>query len=377
MSGEEYDALVVGGGFYGCMIACHLRQRLSRVLLAEKHGELLQRASYANQARVHHGYHYPRSLLTGLRSRINYARFVRDFAPCIDRSFEKYYAIGRMFSKVTAAQFQLFCRRIGAPVAAAPESVRRLFDPATVEAVFRVEEAAFDAVKLRQHLGRQLEGAGVAVKVGTEVQRLQLLPGGAIAAHAREGPRAAVYRAGLVFNCTYSQLNQLQGDSEAAPIPLKHELAEMALVAVPEPLRHVGITVMCGPFFSVMPFPPAGLHTLSHVRYTPHGSWVERDRRGPMPHQVFEAVPKQTHFEHMRRDAAHYVPLLAEARYERSLWEIKTVLPVNEADDGRPILFQTHVGLRNCHCVLGAKIDNIYDVLEQIDLLLGSNREAA
>ena len=26
---------------------------------------------------------------------------------------------------------------------------------------------------------------------------------------------------------------------------------------------------MCGPFFSAMPFPARGLHTLSHVRYTP------------------------------------------------------------------------------------------------------------
>src|SRR5438128_12447990 len=119
VSTQAYEALVVGGGFYGCMIACHLRRRLPRVLLVEKHGALLQRASAVNQARVHHGYHYPRSLLTGFRSRINYARFVRAFASCIDRSFATYYAIGRMFSKVTAAQFQLFCRRIGAPLAPA------------------------------------------------------------------------------------------------------------------------------------------------------------------------------------------------------------------------------------------------------------------
>src|SRR5262249_15842375 len=107
VSTHAYEALVVGGGFYGCMIACHLRRRLSRVLLVEKHGPLLQRASYVNQARVHGGYHYPRSLLTGWRSRMHYDRFIREFAVCIDRSFTSYYAIGRRFSNVTAAQFQL------------------------------------------------------------------------------------------------------------------------------------------------------------------------------------------------------------------------------------------------------------------------------
>ena len=38
---------------------------------------------------------------------------------------------------------------------------------------------------------------------------------------------------------------------------------------------------MCGPFFSLMPFPAAGLQTLSHVRYTPHFAWLERDHAGP------------------------------------------------------------------------------------------------
>jgi hypothetical protein len=60
----------------------------------------------------------------------------------------------------------------------------------------------------------------------------------------------------------------------------------MALVEVPEPVRGLGITVMCGPFFSVMPFPPRGLHTLSHVRYTPHEAWSDaagaRRRAGPV-----------------------------------------------------------------------------------------------
>ena len=85
-------------------------------------------------------------------------------------------------------------------------------------------------------------------------------------------------------------------------------------------------------------------------------------------HDVFAAMDRHSAFDRMRRDAARYVPLLADLVYERSLWEVKTVLPVNEADDGRPILFLTDVGLPNCACVLGAKIDNIYDVLEEIDL---------
>jgi len=46
-----------------------------------------------------------------------------------------------------------------------------------------------------------------------------------------------------------------------------------------------------------------------------------------------------------------------------SVWEVKTVLPRSEVDDSRPVLYP---GLRlpGLTCMLGAKIDNIYDVLE-------------
>ena len=70
-----WDALVIGGGFFGCRVAQHLASFLDGVVMVEEAEDLLQRASYANQARVHQGYHYPRSLLTAIRSRVNFARF--------------------------------------------------------------------------------------------------------------------------------------------------------------------------------------------------------------------------------------------------------------------------------------------------------------
>src|SRR5262245_19566058 len=112
----EYDAAVIGGGFFGCMTALELRRRGSRVVLLEQGKDLLLRASYHNQARVHHGYHYPRSLRTALRSRVNFPRFVEQFDFCIERSFDKYYAVARQFSKVTARQFRNFFEHIQAPI---------------------------------------------------------------------------------------------------------------------------------------------------------------------------------------------------------------------------------------------------------------------
>jgi hypothetical protein len=74
----RFDAVVIGGGFYGCNLARFLSNRWQRVVVVEKEPELLTRASYVNQARIHSGYHYPRSFLTALRSFFNFPRFVKD-----------------------------------------------------------------------------------------------------------------------------------------------------------------------------------------------------------------------------------------------------------------------------------------------------------
>ena len=69
----------------------------------------------------------------------------------------------------------------------------------------------------------------------------------------------------------------------------------------------------------------------------------------------------------MLRDAARYLPSMAEAHQSGSLFEVKTVLARNELDDGRPILFERHAELPGSYSVLGGKIDNVFDVMEKLD----------
>ena len=107
------DAVIIGGGFYGSAIAIYLAKTrgLRRVILLEREPELLIRASYNNQARVHNGYHYPRSFTTAFRSRVNLPRFVRDWPQVVKQDFVKLYAIARRNSKVTASNLSVFATR--------------------------------------------------------------------------------------------------------------------------------------------------------------------------------------------------------------------------------------------------------------------------
>lgn len=360
--------LVIGGGFFGMYLAEHFARNGCAVRLAEKEPQFMSRASYANQARVHNGYHYPRSILTALRSRISFPRFACEFSRCIDSEFEKIYLIGNPLGKVSAKQFLKFCERIGAQCELAPNRVKALTNPALIEACYSVVEYAFDAVKLRDVMLERLDDTRVNYSLNASVESVSQKGEGLLVEilHEITQEPETVY-ADHVFNCTYSRINYVAARSGIDLVPLKHEMTEMCLVDVPDQLNKLGITVMCGPFFSVMPFPPEGRHSFSHVRYTPHYDW--RDGDGGLyedAHSRFVSAQRNSAWRYMQKDAARYIPILSECRYHSSIWEVKTVLPRSESDDSRPILFLPHHGLKGFHCIMGGKIDNVYDAVEAI-----------
>lgn len=361
------NAIVIGGGFYGAAIAIYLAKErgFKDVLLLEQENALLTRASYNNQARVHNGYHYPRSFTTAYRSRVNLPKFVKDWPNAVKRDFVKLYAIARRNSKVTANQFERFCREIGAKIQIANPALHSLFEPRLIEKVFMVEEYAFNSAILASWAEKELIESGVKVRLNTKVKAISRGENSTlrILLKSKESGVEEMLSSRYVFNCTYSGLNQFAGDFLGTTIELKQEITEMALIKAPTVLDGLGVTLMDGPFFSMMPFPAKGLHTLSHVRYTPHAYW--KDEIGVDPYAKLENYNRETRYEWMARDVARYMPAILKSRYVESLFEVKTVLIKNEGDDGRPILFEKHTDLPGCYSVLGGKIDNIYDVLEK------------
>ena len=60
------DKIVIGAGLYGLYAALYCGKRNENVLVLECENAPFERATYANQARVHMGYHYPRSFSTAI-----------------------------------------------------------------------------------------------------------------------------------------------------------------------------------------------------------------------------------------------------------------------------------------------------------------------
>ena len=86
------DKIIIGAGLYGLYAAQKCGAAGQRVLVLERDPAPFMRATYINQARVHMGYHYPRSYSTAIKSAHYFQRFCRDYDFCLHTSFDQIYA---------------------------------------------------------------------------------------------------------------------------------------------------------------------------------------------------------------------------------------------------------------------------------------------
>ncbi|WP_334083985.1 FAD-dependent oxidoreductase [Helicobacter typhlonius] len=383
---NKYDCIIIGGGFFGAYIALYLKQKFQSILILEQEKDLLTHASINNQARVHNGYHYPRSLSTAISSSRHFHTFCKDFKEAIKDDFHKYYAIASIGSKTSSTQFYRLFKQFNIYIQSAPTHIKAMFNPSLISDVFCVREYAFDAAILRTMLRDNLNCKHIEIATNTQSLCVKEDKKGlcvAIAPYTEQNQTqqtdSRTLYAPLILNCTYAGINSLLKRSHLPLLPLKYEMTEMALVDIPPALKDMAITTMDGAFFSLMPYPPKQCYTLSHVRYTPHFAWQDYNVMQPHnPYAILHTFKQnaRSNFPLMLADCKRYMPLLESLEYKDSLYEIKTLQIQNEIDDGRPIMFAKDYGLKGFCTIMGGKIDNIYEILELLAAEFGTSNIA-
>lgn len=366
------DKIVIGAGLYGLYAALFCARRGQQVIVLEQEQAPFARATYINQARVHMGYHYPRSISTALKSAGYFERFVADFGFCIHDQFEQVYATSDKFSWTDAAEFMKFCK--DAHIPCIPLPVEKYFKEGMCDGAFLTREYTYDAAILRDYYIEELKKyPGVKIIYDTRLQSIEAV-GNNYHVSCREGEYAAPF----VLNATYAAVNHVLGlvrDLEPEPFALKYELCEIILCQVDERLKNVGLTVMDGPFFSLMPFGKTGLHSLTSVTFTPH----ETDYHVVPGFECTGRADGQCHGEHLGNcndciykpgSAWEYMAALARKymredlvfAYQESLFSMKPILKASEIDDSRPTVIKVASTKPTLVSVLSGKINTVYDL---------------
>ena len=352
--------MIIGGGFYGMFLSNLLSSLGFEITLCEKEERLMSRSSLINQSRVHKGFHYCRSALTALRSSISYTTFVNNYKDAIETNFDSYYAISKLNSKTTAKQFEDFLSKLSINYNISSDSFKDLFNKNLVEQIYQVEEKVFNSHILLEIMLEKLAKSNVSICLNTFI--LDVHKEGNFLLAKSNNHHVENIKYDYIFNCTYSGLNFF---NEIDKLNLKHRVSEMALVSLPEELQDKSITLMDGPFFSLMPYPTAGkgIYSLSHVNYTHHDildegtDFYELYRNPKMIRNKYKS-----NYKYMLSDASRFIPSLNKLKYIDSIWDIKTTLFSSDINDSRPILFNEVKNKKNFFSVLGGKIDNVFDL---------------
>ena len=146
---QKFDKIIIGAGLYGLYAAEYSSKKEENIIVLEYDDAPFQRATYINQARVHMGYHYPRSLTTAIKSAGYFRRFVDDFGFCIHDRFEQIYATSDKFSWTDAKQFMEFCQ--AAKIRCDEVAVTRYFKDGMCDGAFLTEEYTYDAKILGEY----------------------------------------------------------------------------------------------------------------------------------------------------------------------------------------------------------------------------------
>ena len=370
---ERYDKIIIGAGLYGLYSALFCAKRGQKVIVLECDPTPFRRATYINQARVHQGYHYPRSISTALKSAGYFERFNKDYDFCINREFDQIYATSSQYSWSDGKQFKDFCKAADIPCEQlVPENY---FKPGMCDGVFRTREYTYDAKILLDYFLEELTKYPneATIKYGVDITTIDKTSDSYIV-HTAEG---IDYESGFVLNATYASTNQILEKVGFEKFGIKYELCEIILCDVNEKLKDIGFTVMDGPFFSIMPFGKTGLHSLTSVTFTPHttsydglptfecqkesGGYCSPTHLGNC--NDCPAKPK-TAFPYMANLARKYMLDEYGFEYKGSLFSMKPILMSSEIDDSRPTVIRKYSENPTFVGVLSGKINTVYDLDE-------------
>jgi len=297
---------VVGAGIFGCSIAIELAKNNYNIILIEKNNDILSGATKLNHNRIHFGYHYPRSIDTAKQSILGLSSFAMEYNDCIISDFENYYCIAKKNSNVSSLQYENFCTSAGIDFQKTDIN-DDIINKDLISTIYKVNEPVYDIDILKAIIKNKLEKYSVEVKLNSPIESFNFNDNDQI------------------INCTYSNLNRVNNHLGAELIPGKYQDVLIPVISLER--TKIGLTVMDGPFCSLM---PRGDNKNEFLVYHVLDSVLEESLSD------FNATKKDVVKEAsiILENSKKYYPFLKDAKII-DYWRVKRFIPDSKETDSR------------------------------------------
>jgi glycine/D-amino acid oxidase-like deaminating enzyme len=361
-----FNVAVIGCGIFGAEIALKASAYGLSVKVLEAKSDILSGASMNNQNRLHLGFHYPRDLETGRQSIRGFDAFKKNYAECIRDDFLNAYFIANEGSLTSPTAYLQFCRELGAPF----QEIDAEHFPVLVRGAdtgISCQEVVYDCTVLRDLVRQKLQKSRIDVAVGERVIKLAKQ-----GTHYRlETHNQSVILADVVINASYGDINRL---TEELGYAVKENLYEYTAVPIVKMnIPRVGVTIMDGPFMTVLPHGKSDNFLLYNVTHSVVASNISKglDPGWLSPETApFSVMDKPAFFKKMVASCSEYMPALEGAELVGFLEGPRMVLAKKDASDARPSVVTNYDD--GYFSVFAGKIDHSIWVAEDIGDLLKS-----
>lgn len=356
ISDHKPQVLIIGGGIFGLTNAIVLGEAGYQVSLVEKNYDVMQGASQVNQNRIHYGYHYPRSRATAEESLKGLETFKQFYGESIFDSFNKYYAIAKRGSHVTANEFATFCDNVGLNLKEQWPSEDKL-NRDLIEACWLTPEPIYDFHKLKQLAIYRLSGLkNVRIIRNSKTLSIEKQTDNSFIVKLTNG---YTLHSDYILNTTYSGISNFAQEIKAEPIKGKFQLCVMPILeAENNNFDPIGITVMDGPFCSLM---PKGFNKNHFILYHVVHSVVQQH----VGYHSTEWSPIDGFVEMDIMDLSQsFFPIISELKLRDTWITSRIVLPNQELDDARPTLMLNHAP--NIYSIFSGKLTTCVDAANEL-----------
>lgn len=318
---------VIGAGIFGVNIAIDTSD-FADVTVYEKNSGILCEGSFVNQFRHHVGYHYPRSAETVVDIQESAGVFEERYSRALVTDTPTYYGIAKEGSNVTADEFLAFCDRHGLPYTKEEPNVG-YFNKDLLTLTIKVPEPSYHFETMQSIVNDLLQERKnhINIKFNQKVTNCLIKNDKKIVSSVGAADEVYEEEYDFVVNATYAYLNNFTQWLELKPFPIRVDLAEVLIVKVPGP--QYSLTVMDGPFATIMPTGNPNEYTLYHAqhsildRYTPEDGLVK---------VVNKIVSNK---EEIFRQSLRLFPFLKDAEVVETRVVHRGVLANHEHDDSR------------------------------------------
>lgn len=299
------NILIIGGGIHGCFLAKYLSNYKVNVFLIEKRKDICLEASAATHNRANRGFHYPRSNQTTSECKVAYQYFQKNYKSYLKKS-QSYYCIENN-SKISFKNYFRFFKKNGLQFNIVKKS--KFIKNDKISGIIKGEEGCYDHFKIKKMLQRKLTKKNIYKIFNFNLKKVEYKKNKSLRLISEKN-RFVEKKIDLIVNATYDYSNEILKIFSLNKKIKKylHQLTEVVVVKSKKVFP--GVTIMDGPFATVMPY--IGKKN-KYLLYDVTNSILKKSNK-PIPKQKIKS-----NFRKIKKKLDNYLNYTNQFRYSNSL----------------------------------------------------------